>query len=382
MEELDMGSRLDGNGAKYKKIYRELREGLTSGRYLPGEKLPTEIELVEQFSASRPTVGRALSKLESEGLVQRRAGSGTFVSSKEAPESHVFGLLIPELGQTEIFEPICQGMSGARLGSRHELLWGNTASNGATKELQAEQLCENYLKRPVSGVFFAPLELTGGKDEVNFRIVHALDEAHIPIVLLDRDIYEYPKRSSYDLVGIDNRRAGFTITEHLLGLGCKRIVFFARPNSAPTVNARAWGYRDAIATHLKNGAVDLVEFGDPTDLAKLQEILSRLRPEAFACANDYTAAQLMTSLTSLGVNIPSEIRIVGIDDVKYASLLQVPLTTIHQPCQDIGATALLAMLDRIAHPSTPARDFLLDFQLVIRQSSRINSGDSKSNELG
>jgi GntR family transcriptional regulator of arabinose operon len=367
-----MDSRLDGNGAKYKRIYRELREAISVGRYGPGDKLPAEVELVEQFGASRPTVGRALAKLESEGLVQRRAGSGTFVNSQSHPEAYVFGLLIPELGQTEIFEPICQGMSRARVGSHHELLWGPTLHSGAPKELQAERLCESYLKRGVSGIFFAPLELSGGKDEVNLRITRALDEARVPLVLLDRDIYEYPKRSHYDLVGIDNRRAGFTITEHLLLSGCKRIVFFALPNSAPTVNARICGYREAMAAHLRSEAVELVEFGDPTDISAIRNLLHRLRPEAFVCANDYTAAQLMTTLNTVGVNIPSQVRIVGMDDVKYASLLQVPLTTIHQPCQDIGATALLAMLDRIAHPSTPTRDFVLDFQLVVRQSSVSN----------
>ena len=61
------------------------------------------------------------------------------------------------------------------------------------------------------------------------------------------------------------------------------------------------------------------------------------------------------------------------DDVKYASLLQTPLTTIHQPCQDLGATALFAMLNRIANPAAPARDLLLDFQLVVRKSTDANA---------
>ena len=380
-----MGSRSDGSGARYKKykrIYEELREALTAGRYRPGDKLPAEVELVEQFGASRPTVGRALAKLASEGLVQRRAGSGTFVSNPGQHKGYIFALLIPELGQTEIFEPICQGLSRTKLGTHHELLWGPTLQPGAPKEIQAEQLCESYVKRGVSGVFFAPLELTGGKDEVNLRIARALDDARIPVVLLDRDIYEYPKRSRYDLVGIDNQRAGFTITEHLLVSGCTRIVFFARPNSAPTVNMRISGYRAAITEYLRKGAVELVEFGDPTNLSEIRKLLSRLRPDAFVCANDYTAAQLMTTLNTINVSVPSEVRVAGIDDVKYASLLQVPLTTIHQPCQDIGATALLAMVDRIAHPKAPARDFLVDFQLVVRQSSGLTSNVvSERNEL-
>jgi DNA-binding LacI/PurR family transcriptional regulator len=54
--------------------------------------------------------------------------------------------------------------------------------------------------------------------------------------------------------------------------------------------------------------------------------------------------------------------------VKYASLLPVPLTTVHQPCADIGTTAIAAMLERLSRPTTPPRDVLLDFRLVVRAS--------------
>jgi len=66
--------------------------------------------------------------------------------------------------------------------------------------------------------------------------------------------------------------------------------------------------------------------------------------------------------------IPRDVRIVGIDDVNYASLLPVPLTTIRQPCREIGAAALEAMLDRLDRPNMPARDILLDCELIVRES--------------
>lgn len=77
----------------------------------------------------------------------------------------------------------------------------------------------------------------------------------------------------------------------------------------------------------------------------------------------------MTSLRAIGVDVPAEIKVTGFDDVRYASLLQTPLTTIHQPCLEIGAAALGAMLARIANPGMPARDYLVNFRLVIRQST-------------
>ena len=358
------------SGPKYKFIYTKLLEALTGGEYGAGSRLPSENELVEHFGASRPTVGRALAQLELEGYVERRAGSGTFATVPERREVSVFGLLIPELGATEIFEPICRGISTARVGGHHDLLWGPTFSPGASEEAQAEELCRYYIQRGVTGVFFAPMELTREKDEVNRRITAALDDAHIPIVLLDRDICDYPQRSRYDLVGIDNRRAGFVITEHVLQAGAKRVVFFGRPNSAPTVNARALGYGDAIRKQQGPDSKEFIEIADPTDTDAIREIIERIQPDGIVCANDFTAGQLMTSLNAIGLRVPSQIKVTGMDDIKYAMILQTPLTTIHQPCFDLGALALAAMLDRAAHPQMPARDFFVNFELVVRESTR------------
>ena len=77
----------------------------------------------------------------------------------------------------------------------------------------------------------------------------------------------------------------------------------------------------------------------------------------------------MRTLEQLSVTVPDDVKMVGFDDVKYASLLSVPLTTIHQPCADIGAAAIRTMVDRLNDPSIPARDVLLNFGLVVRESS-------------
>jgi GntR family transcriptional regulator of arabinose operon len=90
--------------------------------------------------------------------------------------------------------------------------------------------------------------------------------------------------------------------------------------------------------------------------------------EAFVCANDRVAGRWMQTLLEEGVRVPREVRIVGIDDVNYASLLPVPLTTVHQPCREIGETALRVMLERLERPKMAARDVLLDCTLVIRKS--------------
>jgi GntR family transcriptional regulator of arabinose operon len=72
----------------------------------------------------------------------------------------------------------------------------------------------------------------------------------------------------------------------------------------------------------------------------------------------------------MGRRVPSDVCVAGFDDVKYASLLNVPLTTIHQPCAQLGEAAVRVMVERLKNPLMPARDVLLNFQLVVRGSTR------------
>src|SRR5262249_14179347 len=158
-------------------------------------------ELVKAFGASRPTVNRALRELQLSGMIDRRAGSGSYVRADAVARGYTFGLLIPELGRTEIFEPICRGMTEAQHGSHHVLLWGSSLANSENLEQQATQACRQLVARKVSGVFFAPLELTPQKDAVNRQVSEVFDKAGVPMVLLDRDLVSYPARSRYDVVG-------------------------------------------------------------------------------------------------------------------------------------------------------------------------------------
>ena len=352
---------------KYQKVFDALASQIESGRFKTGDRLPSEAELERTFGASRITVGRAVRDLQLAGLVERRAGSGSYVRARSVAETLSFGLLIPDLGETDIFEPICQGMMASPLARQHALLLGSLTSAAASKEERAWQLCRQYIDRRVSGVFFAPLELTPGKDAVNRKITQALDDAGIPLVLLDRTVVPYPDRGVHDLVGIDNRRAGYQITEHLLRVGSRQIAFVAVENAAATVEAREAGYREALYASNSPIERELVHRLDPTDLESVRTVMAS-KPEAIVCANDWTAARLMHSILELGFSIPADVRLVGIDDLDYASLLPVPLTTLRQPTREIGAAAFAAMLDRVSRPDTPVRDILLQTQLIVRRS--------------
>jgi GntR family transcriptional regulator, arabinose operon transcriptional repressor len=361
-------SRTEAQMPKYRQVYSALRRQIQSGSLGRGDRLPSEAELVQQFGASRITVGRAVRELQVAGLVERRAGSGTYVKAPQQAGALSFGLLIPDLGDTEIFEPICQGMMASPLAREHALIWGSLHGSGGSKEENARRLCRQYIDRRVSGVFFAPLELVAGKDDVNAQIAQALDAARIPIVLLDRTVARYPRRGHHDLVGIDNRRAGYMITAHLLTSGARRIAFVALPNTAATVDAREAGYREALYAAGAESDGVLTQRLDPENVKAVRAFLDAAAPDGIVCANDRTAAHLMRTMLHLGLRIPADVRLAGIDDAEFASLLPVALTTLRQPSQQIGDAALAAMLDRVARRDLPTRDILLHCELVVRES--------------
>jgi len=360
------------NLPRHRQIYQELLREIRMGVYKPGDRLPSEALLGERFDASRITVAKAIQQLQGDGLVSRIAGSGTYVESPARAEAFQFGLLIPELGSTEIFEPICQGMMKSPLAKAHSLIWGHSAADEPHRAEAAEELCHQYIAQRVSGVFFAPIEYRGAKDNTNRDIVTALSRATIPVVLLDRCFERYPDRAPFDLIGIDNHRAGHIMTRHILRGGATRVAFAARPNSASTVDARIAGFREALHAHGKSAVKAGVFRGDFSHAEFVRKILAEASPDAFVCANDVTAATLMQTLMKLDVAVPEQIRIVGIDDVSYAKFLPVPLTSLHQDCSAIGAAAMAAMLDRLQSPTMPPREILLPCELIVRESCGVN----------
>jgi len=361
---------------KHREVSRQLLAEIAVGKYGPKGRLPSEAQLVKRFQVSRPTIGRALRDLQAEGLIERRAGSGTYV--RQAAEATVtpirtrqLGLLIPDLGTVEVFGLICGELASVVRAHEYTLLWGDSAYPSYDKEVdekRAVELCEQFIERRVAGVFFAPFEFTPGKEAINRTILERFSNAGVPVVLLDRDIVPFPHRTSLDLVAIDNVAAGCLLADHLFKLGCRHIAFLTWANAAPTVDARITGVRDTLLRHGVELAHDWLQTGDAEDTKFVRSLTAARRWDAVICANDLTAAQLMRTLEKNGVRVPHEVRVAGFDDVKYATLLSVPLTTIHQPSRDIAVTACHAMLDRLADPTLPARSILLAPRLVVRES--------------
>ena len=356
---------------KYYQLYMSLKKDIESGHFRLSEKLPTEIELADQYRVSRPTVAKAMDLLRQSGHIERISGVGTFVRYEAARTVKRFALLIPGLGETEIFEPICGHMSHLAQLKNFTLIWSGTMQEDAEMRRQhIKQLALRYIEQQhIDGVFFAPLELTCEKDTVNLDIVKLFDQAGIPVVLMDRDVVSFPARSKYDVVSVDNFRLAFILTQHLLTQGCKTVKFVARPYSAPTVQMRIFGFQQCLEEAGMQRCVRDIHIGDVENAEFIEALLADADQLGILCANDTTASKLMHSIEERGYKIPADIKVAGVDDIKYAQYLRVPLTTYKQPCKEIATVAIDLMLSRIREPKQKARTVMLDGELIIRKST-------------
>jgi GntR family transcriptional regulator, arabinose operon transcriptional repressor len=358
---------------KYQQIFEELKTDILSGRYRHGQKLPSEAALMKRTGMSRITVVRALRELQQTGLIERVAGSGTFARGAASLETRafLFGLLIPELGTTEIFAPICRAIASAPAAKQHALLWGNAGAASAAK--QALSLLEQFINRSVDGVFFAPLEFGTDADKINHRILRQLRKAQIATVLLDRRVSRLSSRDRADITGINHRHAAYLATEHLLKTGCRKLCFITSRSASSSVTDRQAGFRQAIADSGFK-AVSAAHFDLETESAALRRWVRFGKPLGMVGVNDQVAGRVLQFSTLWNLRIPEDVRMTGIDDVGYASILPIPLTTVKQPIEQIGQTALQLMLERIHTPSRPTREVLLDGELIVRESSDLHFG--------
>jgi DNA-binding LacI/PurR family transcriptional regulator len=360
---------------KYLDVFNALQHEILKGKYAGGRRLPSEAELCLRYKVSRPTAARALRELQQIGVITRRAGSGSYLvlpKSAAAGSSHVLGLYVPGLRNTEILDPICNEISRFAQSLGYTVVWGDAAQPLRTGD-DALQLCREFIAQKISGVFFAPMESIPDRVVWNRLIAKEFLDQGISLVLLDRDMEDLPARSEFDLVGIDNIAAAMEITEHLLVQGRKQLCFLAQHEYPATTDLRLLGCCEALRRHRIHPVKGVAHFGNPTDRKFVEELLKNVKPDAILCCNDLTAALLIRTLAELGCDVPGEVAIAGFDDVHYAALLAPSLTTIRQPCRHIARSAVKMLLERLADPTLPPRQLLHAHQLVIRQSTADNA---------
>ncbi|MHC4443599.1 MAG: LacI family DNA-binding transcriptional regulator [Planctomycetota bacterium] len=353
---------------KYNQIYDYIREKILTGSYGEGDKVPTQRQLATYFGVSRPTVARALRELESEGILVCRQGAGTFIPQKQYAKIGLLGLIAPSSpGQIgRIADEISQVIQESGYG----LLWGTKWPEDIEDIIKhSEKLCELYRSRDVAGVFFTPLSETPEHALINKKIIENIYRSGIQVVLLDRDICDFPYRSRFDLVVLDNFHAGLIMTRHLLDLGYEKIEFVTDLLSSSSITARIAGYKHALNERGIKVNAKWVHRLDAKELDAVRQLMNKTHADALVCINDAVAGRLMQNFKVLDINVPEDVALTGVDDDEQFRISHtVPITTLYQPFDQLSRIAAKMMLERIEDPHLPPRKISVLGDLVIRES--------------
>jgi DNA-binding LacI/PurR family transcriptional regulator len=230
---------------------------------------------------------------------------------------------------------------------------------------EREEACiRKFLSRRVDGLFISPVY----RMEPEARIYRDLLVRQLPVVLLGSPA---PFCSGFVSVQIEELVGSYTMTQHLLKLGHKRIAFLTGPIAAPWAHERFEGYRRALREAGTDVDDRLVFQAGSTmeDGAKaaLQLVNEACDATAVQAVNDLVAIGCASTLFTQGVRIPADISIAGFGNVLTAEHYRVPLTTIRQPKFRLGTAAVEAMMQLLrGQRPEPKR---LPAELLVREST-------------
>ena len=359
-------------------MFETLRKEILLGKFNMHERFLSEQQLCRRFSVARATVRLALARLKDAGMLETRSGSGTYLSAMVRNATGRLGMIVPGIASGEIFPPLCAEIVRVARENGYEVRFGDASSRDPERRAQqAIELAHRYIGEHVAGVFLEPIELVPDAPRVTGRIIKLLSESRIPVVLLDRDVVSPPERSPYDLVGLDNVQIGCRLARHLIAQGARRICCYTRPGSAPTVWLRFAGARGAILDARLPWSAARVCEAEPDDFGAVARMMAaRTPPDAFLCGNDMSAVAILKHLRRLRLKVPRDVMVTGVDDVASASASRPQLTTIRQPCAELGQMAFHALVQRLRTPNLPPRQILLDAPLVARASTERETAES------
>lgn len=196
-----------------------------------------------------------------------------------------------------------------------------------------------------------------------------LDQGKIPKVIIDREVESIDS----DSVLVDNFDGGYKATRHLLELGHSRIGCITGSSQVTPSGQRLEGYTKALkekGVAVESGLIVTGDFKSQSGGECLIQLMKQPEPPTavFVC-NDLMAFGALSAARQLGIQIPSELSIVGFDDIAMASMIIPSLSTIAQPKRELGETGATLLLKRIKNRDTEQSTIVLEPLLIIRESS-------------
>jgi LacI family transcriptional regulator len=211
-------------------------------------------------------------------------------------------------------------------------------------------------------IFDAAIITTTQMDDM---LIPHLIENQIPFVLVGS--HSDPRVNSVD---VDNQHGAYTVVEHLIRLGRRRIAIISGPSTNFTAEQRKQGYLNALQAHglpIDETLIQTGGFSEVSGYECMQQLIS-LRPDAVFVASDVMAIGAMRAVRDEGILIPTDMALVGFDDLPLAAITDPQLTTVRQPIKQLGIQAVQTLIDILEQGPKPARRAVLNTKLVIRKS--------------
>ncbi len=227
-----------------------------------------------------------------------------------------------------------------------------------------QKLMETLLANRVDGILISISMQTDSYDHLKKYLNHGS-----PIVFYDRPC-NFENCSS---LSVDDYKASFKATEHLIQNGCKNIVHFSGPQINDLYKNRKQGYIDALKKHgLEFNEAFVLEskLSEKDGISLAKKVLQLENIDGIYSSNDTAAISAMQYLKNQGVNIPKDIAVVGFNNDPISSVIEPGLTTINQPDFEMGKKASALLINQIKNKNTVKQSEVLDVELIIRQSSK------------
>jgi LacI family transcriptional regulator len=334
-----------------------VREAIDQGVFTPGEQMPSTKELSEQLAVSLVTAHRALQELVNSGVLQRSQGKGTFVHQRYLDRKETISTTRVGL----IFHP-----DASLADSNHaQTLEGiRQAAQGLAVDLLLLRSGEDIRNECNGYLYINPLpdEIEQMAAETNRR------QAILAVGAKSRN----KRISSIDVDNLDLAKQG---VGHLAGLGHTNIGYVGGADRVSNSQDRWAGFMEACrekgitpkdASIIRTGTWKL----DDRDRMSLIRLLgSPTRPTAILAAGYYFALDCYSAAQTVGLRVPEDLSIVGVDDPPSAPFLSPPLTTLRQPLVQLGHAAVTALHELIQRNNADTINRTLWAELVIRRSS-------------
>ncbi|MBN1300464.1 MAG: LacI family DNA-binding transcriptional regulator [Melioribacteraceae bacterium] len=233
-----------------------------------------------------------------------------------------------------------------------------------------KNLSHLFSTKDIKGTIIAPIVEGTAEIEHLFK----LKMINYPFVLLE-DV----KGIQANVVAIDNIKAIKRAVKYLIDSGHTNIVHFAGPPQSSHTQERIEGFRHAFSERtlvFNKGMIVSIGSNYDESFAKTIEYFKSLSrenyPTAIVCFNDQQALAVMMALNELNIKVPDDVSIIGNDDIYYAKIYPVPLTTIRAPQKEIGRKAAEILIRNIESPNLlPLEKVVLDTEFILRSSSKV-----------